>query len=264
MGFVRRAIELRPRKNESGHLAVKLGNVEFWKEGDDLIHSIPEADWNHDAISNDMSAALQPPCRFERAARAAGWDVRDTGAGWHYLNVVQAMPNSETSMIGQYHTAAAAWRGCCDQQGLLQETNPPLPGEDPHRDLYKAIAKAAGYWVRVWGTVEMDDSADSYWWQRKGAAPNTEQSTSTFALEADAWKNCCLANHLLQLFYELATTNNYAIERSEFGRWYWQRGKEKGGEFSTPEEASVDCCVINDLQVIPEEGLEECHAETGR
>lgn len=39
--------------------SIKLGNVEFWTEGNEVIYDIPTSKWDVDSVIRDLTAALK-------------------------------------------------------------------------------------------------------------------------------------------------------------------------------------------------------------
>lgn len=129
------------------------------------------------------------------------------------------------------------------------EDEPGLP--------FDLIARAAGYALHVWGSVEHGDDADTVFWKKTGAAFDGAVSAATFASDADAWRDCCLSNGLLNVFQDLAAQHGCQILRTDFLRFAWQAsdGVIDIQRYATPDEAALACCLHHHLGIPSESPL---------
>lgn len=118
--------------------------------------------------------------------------------------------------------------------------------------VFEALARAAGYRVRVWDAVENGDERDSFFWQLSGHASCA--SAENFDTEAHAWRDCCEQAGLLAAALSIAHEAGFFIVRNQgfIGcGWVGACGTRSESDYPTPADALIACVIENDLFVRP-------------
>lgn len=125
-------------------------------------------------------------------------------------------------------------------------------------DAFRRIALEARFLVHVWSAVENGDDHDSYFWKRIGASAGECESDGTFAVESDAWQDCCEKNGLLAPYAQALQDGRYQICRTPgFLSCYWVAadGSKSALSFASPAQALIACFIEQGL-VLGEEHAE--------
>lgn len=255
--FVRDAITFGGQANVSGHPSIVLGNVEFWIDADQgLAYSTPTHQWDLAALQTQLAHAVALAPDYQRVAYAEGYDLVARGGGFSYR--VYGTVNTAV-----YSAERLAWRAACIDNGLMPRTRDAYAASmtkaqaSTNREdrLFKALAERRGFRLHVWNAVENGDPTDSWFWKLRGSRPQESESAATFATEADAWRDCCLINDLLNGFRALAQAHDFKVVCTEFRQWYWEDPKGTRADRGLPSEAEawLNCCLHHNLteQLVP-------------